>query len=308
MKFEHECSVGGYYSIYKNGELVAEHSNLITDAGWAALFTDNLTANRVCQVGTSNTPPTVADISLGGLLASSPAVTSGSRFSGTDTLGTFQGLPYVFAFSQGSVIGNIAEVGVRIGTSGGTLLSRALIKDGAGNPTVLTLTAIDQLTINYQVRVYLNTGTLGSTVINVAGTPTTCTLLDSGVPPSTAAINGAFFPKSALTHTYQASSVLGAAGTIPSGATSSFGQVLTAVTTSPGVATFTANWGISQGNESGGIGAMRFTIATVNSFNGSTINQAAHIGYDLKIGFSPAINKTNTKTLAVTVQINYTRL
>ena len=48
------------------------------------------------------------------------------------------------------------------------LFSRALIRDGAGNPTTLTVTAIDILTVTYQLRLYRPTTDIVSTVCSTA--------------------------------------------------------------------------------------------------------------------------------------------
>jgi hypothetical protein len=60
----------------------------------------------------------------------------------------------VYVFAQGAVVGNMAEVGVGLATGNGTgLFSRALIVDGSGTPTTLTVTSFDQLTVYYRLTV-----------------------------------------------------------------------------------------------------------------------------------------------------------
>jgi hypothetical protein len=56
-------------------------------------------------------------------------------------------------FAIGAVVGTIAEIGIGLNDP---LFSRSLIKDEAGNPTTLTLTAADQLFVLYDHRLYVD--------------------------------------------------------------------------------------------------------------------------------------------------------
>ena len=76
----------------------------------------------------------------------------------------------------GDIIGNISEVGVKIGpTIGSTVDSRALIVDSQGNPTTITVTSEDKLVISYTLKYIIPTQQHVS-VVDFLGVPTTCTL------------------------------------------------------------------------------------------------------------------------------------
>jgi len=81
----------------------------------------------------------------------------------------------------GSIVGNISEVGARIGNQiGSTVDSRALIVDSQGNPTTITVTAEDKLVISYTLKYIIPTQQHIS-VVDFLGVPTTCTLESLGV-------------------------------------------------------------------------------------------------------------------------------
>lgn len=73
-----------------------------------------------------------------------------------------------YTFPQGTVVGNITEVGVsQSRAAADPLFSRCLITDATGTPTALTVVALDQLTVYYKLTVRPNvTDSAGSFVIN----------------------------------------------------------------------------------------------------------------------------------------------
>lgn len=82
----------------------------------------------------------------------------------------------VAEWAIGAIVGNISEVGVKIGpVSGSTVDSRALIVDSQGSLTTITVTAEDKLVISYTLK-YIIPIQPHISVINFAGVQTTCTL------------------------------------------------------------------------------------------------------------------------------------
>lgn len=76
----------------------------------------------------------------------------------------------------GAIVGNISEVGVRLGLIIGSAVdSRALIVDSQGSPTTITVTAEDKLVISYTLKYIIPTQQHVS-VVDFLGVPTTCTL------------------------------------------------------------------------------------------------------------------------------------
>ena len=153
--------------------------NLILDQGLdrmgiqTAMYGPTMIEN--CQVGTGTTPPSSSQIALDNHLAGTSYSVWGNN--PPPYIRTDNGAPtysvtttFEFHFAQGSVVGNITEVGVGWGSSGSTLFSRALILDGLGAPTVLTIISMDQLTVKYRITLYPPTDdVLGS--VTISGTP-----------------------------------------------------------------------------------------------------------------------------------------
>lgn len=140
--------------------------NLITDAGLEALGEAKAIA-RYCMVGTGNTAPANGNTALVAQIASQDYTTSvgASTTRSVQTTGTRYGREVrTWKFAQGAVVGNIAEVGV--GWSTTAVFSRALISP------VVSVTSIDQLTVTYELRMYVPTvdatgsATIGGTSYN----------------------------------------------------------------------------------------------------------------------------------------------
>ena len=87
----------------------------------------------------------------------------------------------VAKWGVGGIVGNISEVGVRLGSQiGSTVDSRALIVDAQGNPTAITLTSNDKLEISYTLK-YIIPIQQHVSVVDFLGVSTTCTLEPLGV-------------------------------------------------------------------------------------------------------------------------------
>ena len=127
--------------------------NLILDQGlnrlgWA--LSNTLNPIQYASVGTGTATPVSTQTSLVAPVGYSAAGVFVSIVNGTaPTYTTLQTFSYTFA--QGAILGNMSEVGIGSSITGGNLFSRALIVDGAGNPTTITLTSIDQLIVYYRL-------------------------------------------------------------------------------------------------------------------------------------------------------------
>ena len=71
----------------------------------------------------------------------------------------------VYSFGQGDAEGNLSEVGVGIQEATGGLFSRALILDGEGDPTTITVLSDEYLYVTYEIRRYVS-------IVDVTGTVT----------------------------------------------------------------------------------------------------------------------------------------
>ena len=149
-----------------------EFPNLIVNSGFDFMCTTNGPwqtggFNR-CSVGTSNTAP-----APGQTLLISPV---GSTTTRTDLGQTYvPGVaPYAqravqYDFAVGAIVANIAEIGIGPGTYNVTsLMSRALVLDGGGSPTVVSVLVTESLRVTYYLRNYIiTTDTAG--VVTIGG-------------------------------------------------------------------------------------------------------------------------------------------
>ncbi|HJR14236.1 MAG TPA: hypothetical protein VJ833_10100 [Rhodanobacteraceae bacterium] len=166
MKIDFNMQVGlkGHFTIrvaHGDGSVDEyKFDNLITDSGMDSIgnsaFAHTINkysdANQQCAVGTGNTAPAFTDTALTAFLAGTVITNVASALTST-----YGSNVYTYAFAQGAVVGNIAEVGTgTTGTGGnlGTMFNHALILDGGGHPTTIPVTAVDQLTVTYEVDVY----------------------------------------------------------------------------------------------------------------------------------------------------------
>lgn len=145
--------------------------NLITNAGLDFLGTagDTLVFGFV-RVGSGNTAPAFTDTALVSQVAVS-STQQGTVTSGVNRTGTFYAwkrrtVRFVAGSMGGSSV-NLAEVGVSpAGT--GALFSRALILDGGGSPTSITVLPDEVLDVTYELRLYPTTTDATGTV-NIEG-------------------------------------------------------------------------------------------------------------------------------------------
>src|SRR5690625_1044296 len=148
--------------------------NLITDNGLEMLKSSDFLSK--IMVSSDSTAPAKTDTALAGLVATSgsTSVSEGPHdFSPVD-------YPWCSAnvsvqFGKGDAAGNLSKVA--IGKSSTDMFAVALIKDGAGNPTTITVTAIEFLTVTYQWRVYYDLTWTQDNTFTVDGVSTTTTLM-----------------------------------------------------------------------------------------------------------------------------------
>lgn len=143
--------------------------NLITDGGLERMGTGGTTEK--CRVGSGNTTPNNTDTALVAQVAEAD-IYSYTEGADTDT-NLYAWRRIVYRFAVGAAAGNLSEVGV--GWAGGALFSRALIKDGVGNPTTITVLSDEILDVVYELRMYRPTSDLSAN-IDIAGVTYACTV------------------------------------------------------------------------------------------------------------------------------------
>lgn len=155
--------------------------NLITNQGLDYLYTNNqYLAN--CLVGTGNSAPANTDTTLNSQIAW-VANNNGSAppngYSGSPPYYTYLNMSY--EFGQGAAAGNLQEIGIGPDTS--HCFSRALILNGVGSPTTLTILASEYLLVSYQLQLHSPTVDVTGSV-TVSGTVCNYTLRASNVNTS----------------------------------------------------------------------------------------------------------------------------
>lgn len=144
-------------------------SNLILDSGLNRLGSGG--AWDRCQVGSGSTAPAVGQTALTTLVATTTTVQS--TVAGTNTpTNTYAYARRTYRFAAGTATGNLSEVGIGWAAAGGGLFSRALITDGGGAPTTITVLADEVLDVIYEIRAYptLTDQTFNLTIASVAYT------------------------------------------------------------------------------------------------------------------------------------------
>lgn len=271
--------------------------NLILDQGLNYMATLASYVNA-CQVGTGTTTPASGQTALASYLAGTTA-TAGSTVTTSASSPYYVALTRTFRFSEGAVVGNIAEVGIgTLAASGTNLFSRSLIKDGSGNPTTITILADESLDVIYQLRYYAPLTDVTGTIVatgNIGGTYD-YTLRAANVT-SVASANAWNLPASqgdsGTTSGYRA--YTGTIGAITSGPSGTTGDM-----SSPTAAAYTngtfyrdrvVTASAAQANLAGGIRSMLLKLG-IGAY---------------QIQFDPAIPKTATDVVQLTLRLSWGR-
>lgn len=279
--------------------------NLITDYGLNNLRVNNIRRLAYARVGTGTVSPSNGDTTLNSHLAASAINTSKPTASSLGSPTYKAALTMQYTFSQGSVVGNITEIGVGTTATGSDLFSRALIVDGVGNPTALAVSAIDQLTVYYRLWVTPQVSDFsGSVNLNGVDYPYTARPFNIGsfhtdfaglmnVPNGTSYIHQLTGGNPGLCYS-SAASLVAVTATVPGGVQASGSGTWTAGAYVSGsfAQPITMVWSPSDGNASGGIGAIGISSASA--------------GYWQYV-FSTPIPKDNTKTLSLTFKFAWGR-
>ena len=305
---EHRLGLEGFFKIEAiqpdgSRKVLADwFPNLITDLGLNRWGTGAIV--QFCGVGTGTAQPLVTDTGLQTPLA----FTAGGAY--TSTASTSSGsAPWSvtanrkFTFAQGAVVGNISEVSVGWAGANGSAWSHARIKDGGGVDTTITVTAIEQLSVTYLLKINVPMVDVVTTP-TIGGVVTTATLRASNAASPSAWTDytggvGVLFDSmfiNSMGTTYKGitayNGAIGAITSAPSG-TATGGSWASAAAYTNNSLFFDQTYSFStvQGNLAGGMSAVSVTIP---------------VG-QYQIGFVPAIAKDNTKTLSLTVRTSWAR-
>lgn len=266
--------------------------NIVTNGGLNAMGVQDPSMFSFCLAGTGTTTPAATDTSLTAYLGSS---TSFSLSIGAQSTSPYFGTYLLtYNFDIGSTTGNVAEIGIgnrsSQGASGFVLFSHALVLDGSGSPTTITILSTEALRVTYEFRVYPPTSDV-TTTDTINGVSTTITLRAANV---TSAGLWANTPVPAMNTPGQISAYTGTIGTVtgsPSG---------TGYTGNP--QTFTANAYSANSLQRSYTG----TFPTSPAFSFGAVQTVGMMG-SYQVQFTPAVNKLNTQTFTITLMFSWAR-
>lgn len=297
--------------------------NLITNAGLDYLGTGSAVGLSLvtgaggggyCGLGTGSTAPANGDTTLVTEIA--PAVDNRSTSTGgySGTYGYTSGTPdyhyitRVYFFSETQANGNLTEVGIFSASTGGTMWTRQLLKDGGGTPTTVVKTASDQLKVTYEMRMQplQSDASLSRTISTVAytitvrarnaGTTGTWGYDGNGGALVNFGTTGTCWSTSTNHAKALETGTLGARTSEPTGSQTSASSITWAAYSG---ATYyrdmTAKWEPAVANFAGGIGSAVF----LEMHNGDQLFQSS---------FSPAFAKDNTMRLTLVARISWGRV
>ncbi|AXI01427.1 hypothetical protein [Aquirhabdus parva] len=308
MNIETNIRLSGRFkltAVNEHGEerFLAEFDNLILNQGLDKVADTAPSAPVIAcvQVGTGNTAPAVTQTALSAYLVGTSRNFSFSTNppSSAPWVGT---VVYSWQFDQGVAAGNLSEVGVGWTSSTGNLFSRALILDGSNNPTSITVLANEFLTVTYTLTVTPPTAD-NVTVISVNGVNTTCTTRPSAVSTYTTGQGawGVLYGGYSIFHDISSSRCIVGAGTL-----GNYDSI-------PSSSTLVLNGGFTVGSYTPGSFSRSITCngTLTDNLPGNAPITAALInvlgGTSWQTSFSPGLPKDNTKTLALTLTISWSR-
>lgn len=261
--------------------------NLILDGGL-----DRIGANDGyliwCQVGSGSTAPVAAQTALVNRIAGTSTVQASS--TGAQASAPYYGWARrTYRFAQGVAAGNLSEVGVGWASTG-SLFSRALILDGGGSPTTITVLSDEVLDVTYELRRYPGTVDLTGTVV-LDGVTHNWVSRASGVTHQS---SWAGVGTMALDFAQSFNGDIGAVtASAPSGTSGTLSATPLAYSSGSYTRAVTVSAGLNDSNLSGGIRSIM-----IRAMSGTSRYQ---------IQFDPAIPKDNTKVLSLTIQHSWAR-
>lgn len=162
-----------------------EQDNMILDSMFGKAQYANTLRRLYCYFGSGSSPVSKSDTSLEAVIGSYMYLDTGADYM-RDVIVTQKREGNIFTHeklltmvgTQGKVQGNISEIGLTSSYSGDNIFTRALIKDASGQPTTISLGPNDIVTVLYRIgyQIDLTNPLIESKVIDIGGTPTTCSL------------------------------------------------------------------------------------------------------------------------------------
>jgi len=307
VKVNVNSKVAGFYKLEavkldKKGNetsrrLVADwFPNLVTNGGLNRMVSADYL--YYCQVGSGSATPAFTDTALTSRIA--------NNSSASVTNGYLSVSPYyawkriVYRFNEGVAAGNLSEVGVGWATTG-SLFSRALILDGLGDPTTVTILADETLDVTYELRLYPkltdDTGTVVFTG-NIGGTYNWVirpAQLGVGGWSLGNTMNSNYFYFMQPSTSFAGDGDIGPITGVPTGTAVPTGSaVIDAYVDNSLEVKSTITYSLTQGNHASGLKSLYFYVGA-----GSAI---------LQLSFTPAIPKTSNDILTFKIKHSWGRV
>tara|TARA_R110000850_G_scaffold275207_1_gene414176 strand:+ start:40949 stop:41809 length:861 start_codon:yes stop_codon:yes gene_type:complete len=252
--------------------------NLILDQGIAFLLNNGdyaVESYGFLRVGSGSSAPLVTQASLDSVVAVAPV--KGTKTVGYNPTGGYQWTRFVYQFGQGVAQGNLSEIGSGWGAGATQLFSRALIVDGSGNPTTITVLADEYLTVTYELRRWWMPANDEVIAYDDDGTPASTTVISNKTPTDAELGNGA--PWFAY---------------VDFGVPTSYDRS----TASQGYITATLSWGTDSGNPQ---------ISGLNTTANATNASRVFVPRGNVFTFNPPIPKTNEFSVQMDVVLSLSR-
>lgn len=293
------CKVRGRYkmeAVKADGSrrLLADwFDNLVTNNGLDLIGSGGGFIN-FCLVGSGNTAPTNADTALVSFVAATGSPSNSSTIQPSTPF--FSTLTMVFRFAIGVATGNLSEVGTGPNSSNSSLFSRALILDGGGSPTTITVLSSEALDVTYQIQQYVPltdvTGSVTVSGVSYAYTARASIATNGGVWVLNPSDSGGFADIQVF------NGAIGAITAGPSGASASTINATSQGSYSAGQKHIdsTFNFGLADGNVSGGIGAVQLVAGRVRGTMGA-----------YQVGFTPSLPKDGSHTMTLVFRHSWDR-
>lgn len=285
IKLPTRVGLAGHYTLYKGKaggprQKVAEFDNLITDLGfeeWVAAFGRAQAAllGTYIAIGTGTTSPQVTDTTLASWSRATNVFITGPSDQAVPGNPAYRASFLARRFNAGTLSGNYTELGVSSGNlSSSPIRSRALIVDGAGNPTSITVLSDEYLDVVYEMRAYrVCEDTVGTLTVNAVNYNYVARPASYGYPPTS---SGAVEVSGYITAT------LGACSGNISGSVVSLGSAF--ATRAGNTWTATISGAIGAGTP--GISGLRLSVAGV--------------GWATQVVFDAQIPVSNSQRVTVT--------
>lgn len=273
-----------------------EFENLILDAGLNRAGIGPIGTR--CHVGTGSTAPSVSQTSLVAKLADTSQVLSSTN-SAQPTAPYYFSAIRTFRFNEGAAAGNLTEIG--IGWSADFLFCRALILDGDGDPTTLTVLSNEFLDVTYTLRMYSNLTDVLVEDMDIGGVLTDVTIRAGAVARAI---------PNAAEHIFSAYGFAVAENTSGSAQFTGFNGAIGPITGDPSGLNAGFPGAALQPYESNSYRARWILFADLGNLNlegGIRSIMLPAITGRYQMEFNPPIEKTNERRLSLTVSVSWSR-